>query len=203
MVLLTGHDSRERKEKAISQGFAAAITKPLRRKALTDTISGLLAEEARPDAPAHEPEAEAARDQRATDGGDRAPLRVLVAEDNPVNQKVATLHLRKLGYEVDVANNGREAVEASAAGEYAVILMDCQMPEMDGFEATRAIRQREQSTGGHLPIIALTANAMKGDSDACLAAGMDDYLSKPVKPEALRETIRRWERKTPEQENAA
>ena len=203
MVLLTGYDSRARKERAVRQGFAAAINKPVRRRALADTLAGLLAGDTNSDAPAEQPVVDGSGAEPLAEGHDGTPLRVLVAEDNPVNQKVVTLHLRKLDYEVDVVNNGREAVETSAAGAYAVILMDCQMPEMDGFEATRAIRQREQIGGGHIPIIALTANAMKGDSDACLAAGMDDYLAKPVKRDALRETIERWAGMTEEQEKAA
>ena len=117
---------------------------------------------------------------------------ILLAEDNMVNQKVAMLQLDKLGYKVQVVANGREAIEATRKHDYALVLMDCHMPEIDGFEATRQIRQREQSTGGHLPIVALTANAMEGDRNTCLAAGMDDYLSKPVKIAQLSEMLQIW-----------
>jgi two-component system, sensor histidine kinase and response regulator len=109
-----------------------------------------------------------------------------------VNQKVAVRLLEKLGCRVDVAANGLEAVELLADLAYDLVFMDCQMPEMDGFEATRTIRQREASSGHHVPIIAMTANAMQGDSEQCLAAGMDDYLSKPVSFEALAAAARKW-----------
>lgn len=123
---------------------------------------------------------------------------VLLAEDNAANQKLAQLQLRKLGVEyVQTVSNGREAVDAlqqvaRAGGAYALILMDCQMPEMDGFAATRAIREFETATGQHTPIVAMTANAMTGDREACLAAGMDDYVSKPVRLDALREALVTW-----------
>ncbi len=118
---------------------------------------------------------------------------VLVAEDNPVNQKLIVRLLGKLGYEVDVVANGGEALEALARTVYGVVLMDCQMPEMDGFTATRLIRQREQEQrSGPIPIIALTANAMKEDRERCLEAGMDDYLSKPINLRTLQVTLERW-----------
>jgi len=93
---------------------------------------------------------------------------------------------------VDVVTSGLEAVEASGRIAYHCIFMDCQMPEMDGYEAATAIRRREAQTGAHVPIIAMTANAMEGDRDRCLAAGMDDYVAKPVQPRELRETLERW-----------
>lgn len=123
---------------------------------------------------------------------------VLLVEDNPVNQKVAVKMIEKLGYRVNVAANGREAVESLARIPYALVFMDCQMPEMDGFEATRVIRNQEasiQQTGGkltHLPIIAMTANAMKEDRDRCLAVGMDDFLSKPVASKSLAAILSHW-----------
>ena len=118
-------------------------------------------------------------------------LRVLLAEDNVVNQEVATSMLEILGCQVTIANNGREAIRALAQSTYDLVLMDCQMPEMDGFAATAAIRQSE-STAAHTTIIALTANAMEGDQQRCLTAGMDDYLSKPFTQEKLRKVLRRW-----------
>lgn len=119
-------------------------------------------------------------------------LQVLLAEDNEVNQKVAIRMLEKLGCKIEVAKNGREAVEKTAASVYDVVLMDCQMSEMDGYEATRLIRQREQATGRHQVIIALTAHAFSGDRDRCLACGMDDYLEKPIKLESLVQMLRKW-----------
>jgi signal transduction histidine kinase/CheY-like chemotaxis protein len=117
--------------------------------------------------------------------------RILLVEDNAVNEKVATRFLQKLGYLVDVARNGREAVDAWACGYYDLILMDCQMPVLDGYEATREIRSREPPAR-RIPIVALTANAMKDDDLKCKAAGMDDHLSKPLDRERLAHCLHRW-----------
>jgi CheY-like chemotaxis protein/HPt (histidine-containing phosphotransfer) domain-containing protein len=116
---------------------------------------------------------------------------ILVVEDNAINQQVACGWLHKLGYRADVAGNGFEALEAVGRIRYGAVLMDCQLPELDGFAATAEIRRRE-GDGPHVPIIAMTANAMRGDRERCLAAGMDDYLSKPVKPEHLEQVLQRW-----------
>jgi PAS domain S-box-containing protein len=156
-------------------GVDAVVTKPVRRSLLFDTIvsvlSGDLSRVTAPAATAH-----------ASSGGNGSPI--LVVEDNDVNQFVARRLLESLGYLVDVVSNGAEAVEATALRAYAACLMDCQMPVMDGFQATAAIRRRETG-GGHLPIIAMTAGAMEGDETRCRAAGMDGYLTKPVKAAAL------------------
>src|SRR4051794_27958301 len=119
---------------------------------------------------------------------------ILVAEDNPVNREVALFQLRKLGYCAEAVANGREAVAAVQACSYALVLMDCQMPELDGLAATGQIREAEvvRAAQVRLPIIAMTANAMRGDRDACLRAGMDDYISKPVHINALRDALERW-----------
>src|SRR6185295_3976736 len=106
--------------------------------------------------------------------------KILLAEDNPVNQKLVMRILEKRGHTVRVAGDGRRAVEAFAAESFDLVLMDVQMPEMDGFEATAVIRGLEHSTGGHVPIVALTAHALKGDDERCASAGMDAYLTKPI-----------------------
>lgn len=120
---------------------------------------------------------------------------ILVAEDNVVNQKIATLLLEKLGLQAHVVSNGLEAVQAVAERDYPVVLMDCHMPEMDGFEATRTIRRMEMSTGKHTPIIAVTALAMAGDRERCIEAGMDDYIPKPIDKERLKNKLNQWMQK--------
>jgi PAS domain S-box-containing protein len=127
----------------------------------------------------------------ATDGESLIPPRILVVEDNPVNQKVVCYMLRRLGFEVELAENGQEGVDRFCEQPYDLVLMDCQMPVMDGYEATRNIRQVPGERSG-TPIVALTANAMDGDRDKCLGAGMDDYMSKPAKAEDLEQMMHRW-----------
>lgn len=117
---------------------------------------------------------------------------ILVAEDNALIQDLLVRQFELLGVRVTVVSDGLRALEAARAERFALIFMDCQMPNMDGFDATKAIREAERSHGGHVPIVAMTANAFREDREACLVAGMDDYLSKPVRLRELRRMIKRW-----------
>jgi CheY-like chemotaxis protein len=117
--------------------------------------------------------------------------RILLAEDNVVNQKIGVRLLEKCGCRVDLASDGREAVEMAGRFPYDLIFMDCRMPEMDGYAATRAIRA-QQLDGSHIPIVALTAHAIAGTREECLAAGMDDYIAKPVSPAAMQQMVLKW-----------
>ncbi len=180
LVLLTSRGEQLPPATLAAHGLAACELKPVHAAKLAATLSRALA-----DAPAPKSTATPA----PLPPTPRSDLPILVAEDNPVNQKVTRLILRNLGYPADIAANGQEAIEALRKRRYALVLMDAQMPVMDGIEATRQIR-RAQLDGdlgenGDVRIVAMTANAMLGDREACLAAGMDDYLSKPVKPDAL------------------
>jgi CheY-like chemotaxis protein len=135
-------------------------------------------------------------DAPSTDGGEIPPrARVLLVEDSPVNQKVALIMLKKLGIAADTASNGIEALEALERGRYDLVLMDMQMPDMDGTEATRIIRELEIKAASRpipVPIVAMTAYAMQGDREKCLAAGMDDYLAKPVTVASLSSMLEKW-----------
>jgi CheY-like chemotaxis protein len=130
------------------------------------------------------------------------PLRVLLAEDGPVNQEVATALLEMLGHSCDVAESGREAIEAFQRKTYDVILMDLDMPDVDGFEATRQIRALERDLGTHVPIVAMTAHAIKGFRQQCLEAGMDDHLTKPIQPVTLMKLLRSISESTPDPNDA-
>lgn len=159
-------------------GVASYLTKPVRQSVLLDAILAVLDESDRP--AEHK-----ALVTRHSINEARRSLRILLAEDNAVNRKLVTAMVGKRGHTVVTVGNGRDAVAAAAEATCDLILMDVQMPEMDGLEATAAIRIAEKVTGVHVPIIALTAHAMKGDREICLAAGMDEYLAKPIKPGEL------------------
>ena len=165
------------------QLFAAYLAKPIRQSHLFDTLVGLLAHDAAPK-PAHAP----GKPQLDPAMAARHPLRILLAEDNVVNQKLALRLLQQMGYRADLASNGIEAVESVARQAYDVVLMDVQMPEMDGLEASRQIASRWPKDA-RPRIVAMTANAMQGDREMCLAAGMDDYLTKPIRVERLVEAL--------------
>jgi PAS domain S-box-containing protein len=186
VIVLTTMIDRARAAEGRRAGFERFLTKPVRIGQLAHEIAAALAAQS---APPRAPEsaqvaAMTAPPASAIVANPRARHRLLLAEDNAVNQKVAVRMLEKMGYRVDVVRSGREAVEASARFDYAAILMDCYMPELDGYDATIAIRKREDGKA-RVPIIAMTANAMKGDREHCLSVGMDDYVAKPVKSEEL------------------
>jgi CheY-like chemotaxis protein len=170
----------------VRQGeIGACVNKPVRRNLLRKALLQLQREVRPPEAPE--------KPDEGTLAAPRKNLRILLAEDNPVNQRVALKQLARLGYEADVASSGIQVLEAAARVRYDVILMDCHMPEMDGYEATARIRQLPRSVG-RVRIIAMTANAMQGDREKCLEAGMDDYIAKPVKLEELRAAIEQSDR---------
>jgi CheY-like chemotaxis protein len=184
LVLLTSFGRRGDAKIAREAGLAAYLTKPIRERQLHDCLVAVMTQ--RPDsfrAPAERASLPLITRHTLAETKAQVDLRVLLAEDNIINQKVATRLFQRLGYRIDVVANGREVLEALSRIHYDVVFMDCQMPEMDGLEATHLIREREQSD--RVPIIAMTANAMQGDRERCLAAGMDDYLSKPISVEAL------------------
>jgi len=192
LIALATLNSSDTAAAALEVGFAACLNKPVRRAELyqriaevTGTATGHVEApgESQPEHPA-------------------LPAHVLLAEDNNVNQEICTAMLRALGCSSDVVGDGRAAIDAALGRQYDMVLMDCQMPDVDGFDATRAIRAREHELNRELsfaglpqrrvPIIALTANAMEGDRDRCLAAGMDDYLAKPFKRSQLRTVLEKW-----------
>jgi PAS domain S-box-containing protein len=177
LVLFTSLGRRE--ARAESEGFAAYLHKPIKPSQLFDALVSVLAE-----SPAHARERGAAGSEFDPEMSLRHPLRILLAEDNIVNQKVALRLLGQMGYRADVAANGLEVIDAVERQTYDVVLMDVQMPELDGFEASREINRRWP--GEHRPrIVAMTANAMQGDRELCVAAGMDDYVAKPIRVQEL------------------
>jgi signal transduction histidine kinase/DNA-binding response OmpR family regulator len=182
IMMLTSGDRRGDAARCRDLGIAAYLTKPVVQSDLWDAIRTALAT---PEPVAASSPAVTRRPAREG----RRPLRVLVAEDNPVNRQLAVRLLQKHGHAVSAVETGRAAVDAVMHHTYDLVLMDVQMPGMDGFEATAAIRARERATGGHLPIIAMTAHALKGDRERCLAAGMDGYVTKPIQIESLLTTI--------------
>jgi CheY-like chemotaxis protein len=179
-ALLTTLDQRAARSAIAADGAAATLAKPLRRRDFMRVVREALA----PSAPAA---ARRPSEAAPASGVPAAALRILVAEDNAVNQRLIQLQLKKLGQRADVVGNGLEAIEAANRTAYDLVLMDCQMPEMDGYEATR--RLRHDPRHARLRIVAMTANAMEGDREKCLAAGMDDYLSKPTQEKLLRAVI--------------
>jgi signal transduction histidine kinase/CheY-like chemotaxis protein/HPt (histidine-containing phosphotransfer) domain-containing protein len=197
MVLLTSFREKEQENRALNSGFEAYLAKPVRQASLLSCLVRIVTRASPTDAASQQ-----AYSMESRSGLNNLKPRfrgsVLLAEDNVVNQRVTLGLLSRLGYQVDVVNNGSEVLQALSQKSYSAVLMDCQMPEMDGFEATHAIRQKEKNKGEHVPIIALTANAMKGDKERCLEAGMDGYISKPIRANDLVEAIDKvtWEKHT-------
>lgn len=185
LILLTAFDTPGLGKEAITAGFSAYLTKPVRKSQLFDCLLGIVSGD----------DKLTVASTSDTRNGPSAAARkelILIAEDYPVNQQVAQHYLDELGFASHIVSNGQEAVDLLANTTFDLILMDCQMPEMDGFAATRAIRKLEMHTGGHVPIIAMTAHAMAGDREECLSVGMDDYISKPVDPDELRVLLEKW-----------
>jgi PAS domain S-box-containing protein len=186
IVLLGSVLERSQLDAARTAGFAACLTKPISAAKLFDCLHRVWAEVSQ-DPPVGPSPAMEQRPERTVARG-----RLLLVEDNPINQKVAAALLRRAGYHVTVCGNGKSALEMLAETEFDLVLMDCQMPEMDGFATTRELRRRERATSRHVVVIALTAGAMAGDRETCLQAGMDDYLSKPFRAADLLRVVETW-----------
>jgi two-component system sensor histidine kinase/response regulator len=181
--MMTAFDERGQRNQALLAGYAAYFTKPLRRSALHEALRDLTGARA----------TSFPSTQMVASPMQREPGRhVLVAEDNPSIQRLLRIHLERLGATVEVVDDGRAAVEAVSQNIYNLVLMDLQMPELDGFTATAAIRTSETATGRHLPIIAITADAQLDTQRRCLAAGMDGFVSKPLRTDELRDVLDEW-----------
>jgi len=185
IMMLSSVGQRGDSQRCRQLGISAYLVKPVRQTVLLDAILAVLGKAAGPPSGAKE------LVTRHSLGESRRPLRILVAEDNDVNRRLLLTILEKQGHAVTASTDGRAAVAALEAAAFDLVLMDVQMPEVDGLEATVRIRAAERGTGRHVPIVALTAHALKGDREACLAAGMDDYLSKPVRAVELLDVIDR------------
>ena len=179
LVILTSAGSQD-VNRCRKLGISASLSKPIKQSELFDVIINVIGETAAKKLRGLQPRKK---------GSTRGKVRVLVAEDNEINQLVARRLFEKLGHKVKLVSNGREALSAVRTGLFDLVAMDVQMPEMDGLDATRAIRDLEKKTGSHIPIMAMTAHALKGDRERCLAAGMDGYVSKPIRAQALAKAI--------------
>jgi len=201
LILLPSFGKRGHGQLAREAGIAAYLQKPIRQSQLQKCLLSVVNDKAAKTAGNNQAASRlitqhSLRAVTPVNTGEKPVLKtgILVAEDNIVNQKVALNQLKNLGYAADIASNGREVLEALNKSAYKLVLMDCQMPEMDGFEATAEIRRREKENGilNRTIIVAMTAHALKGEREKCLAAGMDDYLSKPVKVEELEKMLANW-----------
>ncbi len=188
LILITAHDAPGFSKQAIKAGFKAYLTKPIKKSQLLNCLfevinngESILSTSAIDSITTNRENLNLAPDNL-----------ILIVEDHQINQQVTQIYLNELGLPSHIVNNGQEALETYANNNYSLILMDCQMPEMDGYKATHLIRSLEQKNGIHTPIIAMTAHAMTGDREKCLASGMDDYLSKPINPKEFKQTILKW-----------
>jgi two-component system, sensor histidine kinase and response regulator len=188
LVLLTAVGQRMDMDVFRAVGLGESLVKPIKQSRLRDCLTAVLGGATSPDLSEHPSIAPMNRQASSNE------IRILLAEDNLINQKVALHQLEKYGYRADAVSDGSEVLKALAGKNYDVILMDCQMPEMDGYETTQTIREREKRGIGILPvyIVAMTASAMHGEREKCLALGMDDYLSKPVQAPELQAALERW-----------
>ena len=184
IMMLTSADRQGAYERCNQLGIAATLLKPLKQLELRQTIVDILGEVDRS-------QRKQSPTSVASNPSSEPRLRILLAEDNEINQRVAIRLLNKLGHEVQVAENGQLAFDALQQSKFDVVLMDMQMPVLDGFKAVAAIREQEQSTGRHQLVVAMTAHAMSGDRERCLSAGMDDYISKPISATAVSEALSR------------
>ena len=189
LIMMTSLGQRGDAKRLEQIGFAAYMTKPVKQSQLCDCLATVTS--TKKEMLKDQPATIVTRHSVAEDK--KHKQRILLVEDNITNQKVTLNILKRFGYSADAVSNGKEAVKALGIIPYDIVLMDCQMPEMDGYEATGEIRTPESKVLDHrVPIIAMTANAMKGDREKCLKAGMDDYLCKPVNPQELNDMLEKW-----------
>ncbi|MBF0544028.1 MAG: response regulator [Candidatus Riflebacteria bacterium] len=189
LIMLTSRGLRGDAQRLMAIGFSAYLTKPLRQNLLHDCLVTVLSKCKLPEAAAEKKlvTVHSIAEEK------RKRFRILLAEDNATNQKVALTIMEKLGYMADAVGNGKEAIVELEMIPYDLVLMDCQMPEMDGYAATREIRKEDSKVKNRkIPIIAMTANAMQGDREKCIQSGMDDYLPKPIRPKDLSEMLKKW-----------
>jgi CheY-like chemotaxis protein len=195
-VLVASRGQRSTLPEAMRLGFAASLTKPLRRDAMGPALAALTQRGERPvtQAPARAPSAGLRTKYQAVsiEEAKAAGTLILVAEDNPTNQIVMRNLMTRLGYTIEIAGNGIEALDMLHRRSYGLLITDCHMPEMDGYELTTRLRSEEAGSGRHLPVIALTGDALAGAAQYCLDVGMDDYLTKPVSIQLLDGAIKRW-----------
>ncbi len=197
IIVLTSMGERGDASRLEALGCAGYLLKPVKRQLLYESLVTILGQQPRKPGTGRLITRHTLAEQK------RQGMRILLAEDNAINQKLAIILLQKAGYLVDAVENGEQVLEKVQKEQYNAVLMDVQMPVMDGFEATRRIRQSEAGKGGHIPIIAMTAHALKGDRERCIEAGMDDYVSKPLQPQALITAIDRWVRTRKEEAEGA